>query len=65
MPRHDLFRHILVASFLITLTLEWVAVWTHNYTLTDWILENISMKWRVVILAWMVYHFLFAYPSYR
>lgn len=63
--KHLWFRHILVAFFLITVALEMYGVLAHDYTISDFVLENVKMKWRVAALAWLVFHFLFEYPIYK
>lgn len=63
--KHEWFSTVLVTFFVITVALEMYGVLAHDYTLSDFILTNIKMKWRVAILAWLVYHFIFEYPTYR
>lgn len=59
------FRNLLVGTFFFLMALEVYAIQFHQYTLSDFFLENIRMRYRVAICAWLVYHFLFEYPSYR
>lgn len=59
------FKNVLVASFWLTVALEIYACAFNEYKISDFVLNNIGMKWRVAILAWLVYHFIFEYPSYK
>lgn len=59
------FKNVLIASFVTTVALELYACWFDKYKISDLILNNVGMKWRVAILAWLVYHFIFEYPSYK
>jgi hypothetical protein len=63
--KHATFGRVLTAFFLITVALELYGVLAHDYTLSDFILCNLKMKWRIGILAFLVYHFIFEYPTYR
>ena len=63
------FQYIITASVLITIALEAYAVIFHQYTISDLILEHIKMRYRVALCfgfcAFVIYHFLFEYPSYK
>lgn len=63
--KHEWFNLLLISSFMLTLTLELYGVMQHDYTLSDFIFSNVKMKWRVAILAWLVFHFIFEYPQYK
>jgi hypothetical protein len=63
------FHHIIVVSFLVTAALELYAVLTHNYTISEFLLSNVQMRYRVAIVfaicSFLIYHFLIEYPTYK
>lgn len=63
--KHTWFANLLTTFFLMTVAIEMYGIRTHDYTLSDFILENVKMEWRVAGLAWLVYHFIFQYPTYK
>lgn len=63
--KHTWLQYALTFFFLSTVALELYACATNGYKISDFILENVRMKWRVAILAWLIYHFLFEFPTYK
>ena len=63
--KHSWFQYVLGFFFVVTVILEIYGILRHEYTISDLILENVKMKWRVAILAFLCYHFLVEYPSYK
>jgi len=59
------FKHLLLAAFFLTVVLEVIAIATHQYTLSDFVLTNVRLKWRFVFCAWLLFHLVFEYPHYR
>ena len=49
----------------MTVVLELYGIFQHDYTISDFILEHVRMRWRVAIAAWLVFHFIFEYPTYK
>jgi hypothetical protein len=41
------FQHILITCFLLTFALEMFAIFTHRYTISDFVLTHIRMSYRV------------------
>jgi hypothetical protein len=63
--KHTWFQWLLVSSFLVTVVLELYGIFQHDYTISDFILEHVRMRWRVALAAWLVFHFIFEYPTYK
>lgn len=59
--KHLGFYYVLVFFFVVTVILELYGVFFHDYTISDFIITNVKMKWRVAILAFLCYHFLIEY----
>ena len=63
--KHTWFQYTITFFFLVTVALELWAIFMHDYTISDFILENVKMKWRVGLVAVLIYHFIFEYPHYK
>jgi len=59
------FEYLIIGVFLFLLVLELAAVISHQFTISDFIFQNVRLKYRIAILAFLVYHFVFEYPTYR
>jgi hypothetical protein len=59
--KHIWFYYCLIFFFTVTVFLEIYGVLLHDYTLSDFIITNIKIKYRIAILAFLCYHFLVEY----
>jgi hypothetical protein len=58
--KYEWFKYLL-SSLALTTVLELIAVITHQYTISDFVLTHVSLKWRFVFCAWLLFHFIIEY----
>jgi len=55
-------KYTLITLFLVTATIEMFCVLTHQYTISDFLINGVPMRFRVsvvfAICSFLVYHFL-------